>query len=74
MNVRKLEDGRIVLELEKAELDPLARPVIAHAEEMHSALLDLADILRSAGYGMRDQFRQPPHPWDAGAKHPSIEK
>lgn len=74
MNTRKLNDGRIILELNKAELDPLARPILAHAEDMHSILLDLADILRSAGYGMRDRFRQPPHPWDAGAQHPSIEK
>ncbi|MHB8346791.1 MAG: hypothetical protein ACYDHM_06270 [Acidiferrobacterales bacterium] len=74
MNIRKLEDGRIVLDLEKAELDPLARPVIAHAEDMHSALLDFADILRSAAYGMRDQFRQPPRPWDAGARHPGMDK
>ena len=72
MNLRKREDGRFILHLDKADLEPLARPMIANAEQMPDILLDLADVLRTAGYAMRDQFRQPPRPWDAGAQHPSI--
>ncbi len=74
MNVKNLQDGRIVIEIEKSELGRIAGPVIKHAEDMHSVVLDFADILRSAEYAMRDKFRQPPHAWDAGARHPSMEK
>jgi len=74
MNVKKLSDGRVSVELEKSELNQIARPIIEHAEDMGSVVLDFADILRSAGYAMRDQFRQPPNAWDAGAQHPSMEK
>lgn len=74
MNIKKLGDGRVVIELQKQELSPIARPVIEHAEDMHSVVLDFADLLRNAEYAMSDNFRQPPHAWDAGAQHPGTKK
>ncbi len=74
MNIKKLADGSIEIELHKSKLAPIARAIIGHAEDMHSTVLDFADILRAAGYAMRDNFRQPPHAWDAGARHPSMQK
>lgn len=64
MKVEKSGDGVITLELSSAEADQLAGDFIQHAEHLPSAALDLASLLREAKYGARDNFRQPPNPWE----------
>ena len=70
MKVEKNGDGALTLELSSAEADQLAGDLIQHAEHLPSAALDLASLLREAKYGARDNFRQPPNPWEPAESVP----
>lgn len=70
MKVEKDGAGVITLELSSAEADQLAGDLIQHAEDLPSAALDLASFLREAKFGARDNFRQPPNPWEPAANVP----
>lgn len=70
MNVERPDPDHVLLELELSEGDRLANSVLKHAEEMPSAALDLANLLRQVNYEAADHFRQPPNPWDPGQTPP----
>lgn len=66
------KSNTFIVEVTQAEAKGLAKIIIQAAEDaQHSALLDFAYLLNEAKYGARYNFRQPPHAWDPGAKHPS---
>ena len=75
MKVSKLEDGKLLLEFTLEEGRKIDRQISEHtADDMPSAALSLASVLRAAWYGGHDDFRQPPHAWDADSpKPPSID-
>lgn len=70
MKVEKNDQGIITLEFSSAEADKLAADLIEHAEDLPGAALDLASFLREAKYAARDNFRQPPNPWDPAESVP----
>lgn len=64
-----------ILEVTQAEAKGLAKTIIQLAEEaQHGALLDFAYLINEAKYDARYKFRQPPHAWEPGAKHPAANK
>ncbi|HKJ72179.1 MAG TPA: hypothetical protein VKA55_10540 [Gammaproteobacteria bacterium] len=76
MDVKRSEEGHgdYILTFDKDEIEDLADPIIGKAKDMSRTLLDLGYLLREAQYSMRDNFRQPPHAFDAEApKQPSVE-
>lgn len=70
MEVTREPDGRLRLELDLTQGRKLAKDVTEHLEDMPGALLDLANLLQSAYYEAQDEFRQPPHAFEPGARHP----
>ena len=76
MEVKRSEEGHgdFILTFDKDEIEDLADPIIGKAKNMSRTLLDMGYLLREAQYSMRDNFRQPPHAFDAEApKQPSVE-
>lgn len=68
----KTDPQALTLEISQADAKTLAKLIIQHAEDArHSALLDFAYLLNEAKYDARNDFRQPPHPWEPGTPHPS---
>ncbi|KPV40468.1 hypothetical protein AN478_06670 [Thiohalorhabdus denitrificans] len=66
--------GDYILTFDKNEVEDLADPVMGKAAKMSRSILDLGYLLREAKFGMRDNFRQPPHAFDEQApKQPSVE-
>ncbi len=61
MDVLESDSSRVVLRFEKGELETISDPILDHAEEFTSSVLDLANLLKEQGYRMRNTFRQPPH-------------
>ncbi|QKT04294.1 hypothetical protein HUS23_10970 [Ectothiorhodospiraceae bacterium 2226] len=70
MDVNEHRDGKLQLSFELDEARDLAKDVAENMEDMPGALLDLANLLQSAYYEAKDEFRQPPHPWAPGTRHP----
>lgn len=74
MEVRIRDDGRVELTVAVKEGDKLADVIIQHAEALTSAELELSSLLKEAKYASEDDFRQPPHAFDAqAASPPSVE-
>ncbi|MFB6260172.1 MAG: hypothetical protein ABEJ96_02880 [Thiohalorhabdaceae bacterium] len=76
MEVKRSEEGHgdYILTFTKDEIEDVADPIIGKASKMSRNLLDMGYLLREAQYSMRDNFRQPPHAFDADApKQPSVE-
>lgn len=67
MHVTRTDNGDFIVELALDEGNRLASAIVQHAEELPSAALDLASLLRQARYRANDDFRQPPDPWEPGA-------
>lgn len=67
------ETDTLRLTFDLAEAEALAEAIIHHnSDNMPSALLELASLLRQANYEAHDDFRQPPHAWEPGRQHPSV--
>lgn len=64
MNVERTANGQIVIEYSLDEAKPLVAAITEHAEDLPTAALDLASLLRQAQYEARNHFRQPPRPWE----------
>lgn len=60
MKAHGLPQERIRLEVPLREGRELASAIIRQAEDMPSAALDLAYLLREAEYAAKDPFRPPP--------------
>lgn len=72
MKAENLNPHTLRLTFDIAQGKALAEAIIQHnADNMPSALLELASLLRQADYEAHDAFRQPDHPWDPGRQHPS---
>lgn len=70
MQAEKTDDGKVRLSFDIKEANTLAEAILHHNEDMSTAALDLAGLLHTAYYKAKDDFRQPPHPWDADAPQP----
>jgi hypothetical protein len=70
MNIDRQSDGTLALDLQQEEVRKLAKDIIDHAEDAHSTLLNLAYLINEAWYDARNDFRQPPHAWEPGARQP----
>lgn len=68
MHIQHQPDGSLVLDMSQKQARELAKTVIQHAEDAHTALLDFAYLLNEAHYDAENQFRQPPHAWEPGAR------
>lgn len=62
MEVKKSDDGYVLLDIDLKEGDSLADEIIEHTgkTDMHTAMLDLSSLLRQAKFEAQDQFRPPP--------------
>ena len=60
----KHDGNMVIVELDAAPAKKLAGAVLEHAEDLSSALLDLANLIRAGQYEAEDQFRQPEHAFD----------
>lgn len=70
MFIQHQPDGSLILNLSQKQARDLAKTVIQHAEDAHTALLDFAYLLNEAHYDAENQFRQPPHAWEPDAHQP----
>lgn len=70
MNIQHQPNGFLALQMNQKQARELAKTVIQHAEDAHTALLNFAYLLNEAHYDAENEFRQPPHPWDEGARQP----
>lgn len=70
MKVSLADEEKFLLEFEIEEGNRLAEAILHHNEDMTTAALDLAALLHQAYYEAKDEFRQPPHPWDPGTPNP----
>ena len=63
-----VEQGRVAIRLPLEAANKLATVIIKHAEDMPSAALDLANLVRGANYAAHDSFALPPdeRPSDSG--------
>ncbi|MGD8498953.1 MAG: hypothetical protein PVG82_08595 [Chromatiales bacterium] len=74
MNVIDNGEGHLLLEFGIEEADALAKAIRQHARHMSNGALELASLLSEARYRALNQFRQPPHAFDAQApRAPSTE-
>lgn len=60
----KRDGHTITVELDAGPAKKLAGTVLEHAEDLTSALLDLANLIRAGQYAAQDRFRQPAHAFD----------
>lgn len=75
MKAHPLENGTILIEFDIEAGHKLADAIAQHnADNMPSALIELASLLHKASYAAHDEFRQPPHAWEPGLPHPSLSK
>lgn len=72
MKLQRQQNGQLTLDLSRTQARELAQTVIHHAENAHTALLNFAYLLNEAKYDAVNDFRQPPHAWDEGARQPDI--
>jgi hypothetical protein len=70
MKVERHADGRVSIEVPLDRGNRLASAIIKQAEDLPSAALDLANLLREANYAAHNDFRQPPDPWDPADEVP----
>lgn len=70
MKVSIADGDKFLVEMKLDEANQLADAIIHHNEDMTTAALDLAGLAHQAAYEAKDEFRQPPHPWDPGMPHP----
>ena len=74
MRTQLQPDGSLLLDLTQKQARELAKTVIQHAEDAHTALLNFAYLLNEAHYDAENDFRQPPHAWEPGAHQPDTNK
>lgn len=62
MEVRKDNQGHVLLDIDLKEGTRLADEIIEHTGklDLHTAMLDLSSLLRQAKFEAEDEFRQPP--------------
>lgn len=70
MNVIRLEDGHVTIEIDIETGTKLYQSVNAHAVNMTNGTLELASLLQEAHYLASHSFRQPPHAFDAPIPSP----
>lgn len=70
MNLQPQPNGLLALDISHKQARDLAQAVIQHADDAHTALLNFAYLLNEANYDSKNDFRQPPHAWDEGARQP----
>lgn len=74
MKVENLPDGHVVLQFTPEEARKLDAGIAKHTGQgMPSEALNLSSTLRAAGYEIADDFRQPPHAWEPGARFPTVD-
>lgn len=73
MNIRQDENGNLVIELTQPEGKTLAKQIIQHAEDAHTAVLNFGYLINEARFGSANSFRQPPNPWEPQKRHSSRE-
>ncbi|MGA7800574.1 MAG: hypothetical protein WCC36_07160 [Gammaproteobacteria bacterium] len=74
MKVEKLPDGHVVLQFTPKEAHKLDAEIAEYTgNDMPTEALNLSSALRSAWYEVNDNFRQPPHAWEPGARFPTME-
>lgn len=70
MHIQRQADGSLILEMGQPQARQLAKAVIHHADDAHTALLNFAYLLNEAHFDAQNDFRQPPHAWEPGARQP----
>lgn len=69
------ENGsKVRINLSINEADDLSRSLIKYASELSSPALNFSGILKYVLYGINNKFRQPPHAWEPGIRHPSTRR
>ena len=69
MKIHQEENQSFVIELTQSECKTLARQIIQHAEDAHTAVLNFGYLLNEARFGAVNSFRQPPNPWEPHERH-----
>lgn len=69
MKIHQEENQSLVIELTQSECKTLARQIIQHAEDAHTAVLNFGYLLNEARFGAVNSFRQPPNPWEPHERH-----
>lgn len=74
MNALRESGAKVRINLSIKEADNLCSSLIKHASELSSPALNLSGILKYVVYGTNNRFRQPPHAWEPGIRHPSTKR
>lgn len=70
MGINQESDGTLTITLTPQEMKDLAKRIIHHAEDAHTAVLNFGYLLNEAKYAAKNDFKQPPHPWEPGGPNP----